>query len=56
MAFVSHPHPTLSRHAGESARPWPAWARISRSAATALPSPRSGGRRLRGPAGAAAAV
>jgi len=56
MAFVSHPHPTLPRHAGESARPWPAPARFPRPAATALPSPRAGGRRLRGPAGAAAAV
>jgi len=57
MAFVSHPHPTLPRHAGETARPWPLPGALSRrAAATVLRSPRARGRRVRGPAGAARAV
>jgi len=56
MAFVSHPQPTLSRLAGESARPRLAAGAQSRPAVAALPSPRARVRRLRGPAGAAAAV
>jgi len=57
MAFVSHPHPTPPRHAGEHARPRPApGAFPRRAAATALLSPRARGRLVRGPAGAAAAV
>jgi len=56
MAFVSHPHPTQSRPAGE-ARPWPLpGARTRRAGATALSSPRTRARRARGPAGAAAAA
>jgi len=57
MAFVSHPHPILTRHAGEIARPWPLPGACSRrAAATVLPSPRVGGLAVPGPAGAASAV
>ena len=57
MAFVSHPHPTPSRHAGEHARPRPVPSAFLRcAAAIALPSLRARGRLVRGSAGAAAAV
>jgi len=57
MAFVSHPHPTLTRPAGETARPWPLpGARSRRAGASALPSPRLRVRWTRGPAGAAPAA
>ena len=57
MAFVSHPHPTPPRCAGETARPWPAPSAFSRCAvACRLRSLRARGRLVRGSAGAAAAV
>jgi hypothetical protein len=57
MAFVSHPHPTPPRIAGEHARPRPAPSAFPRrAAAIALPSLRARGRLVRGSAGAAAAV
>jgi hypothetical protein len=57
MAFVSHPHPTLPRFAGESAWLVPVPnASLRCATAVAMPSPRARGPKVRGSAGAAAAV
>ena len=57
MAFVSHPHPTPPRCAGETARPWPAPSAFPRWAvACRLRSLRARGRLVRGSAGAVVAV